>query len=47
MNYGKNYLNASNLAEEIRMGASQGKVTKVAGGLAGREETRKEFANAH
>jgi hypothetical protein len=43
MNYGKNYLNASNLAEEIRMGASQGKVTKVAGGLAGREETRKEL----
>jgi len=43
MNYGKNYLNASKLAEEIRSGASQGKVTKVAGGLAGREEIRKEL----
>lgn len=40
MNYARNYLNVSSLAEKIRQSASVGKVEKAAGGLAARERRR-------
>jgi hypothetical protein len=36
MEYGKNYYNTTTLAQRIRDGATQGKVVKASGGLAGR-----------
>lgn len=43
MNYARGYMNVQGLAEKIRESAKTGKVAKPAGGLAAREERRKEF----